>query len=209
MKQEAKRRTTEPRRRGKEHVATECQRNPKTPARGHTGLTPDPCPDPPEREVPTRAVARGGTARRGDIRATKYPESPSGEKSVAVATEERKAGRREASPNVRPRRAQSVTRVRRQIPSGFPAKPSPNRGRHLPEDPIRGRGERSRENTREMIVPERPRDEDRVINDARPDLGVRKLLAPHGDEIASPITGVRYGGAPGGGPIGGHPNPTP
>ena len=117
-----------------------------------------------------------------------------------------KEGRR---PPTRGPGAQSVTRIRRHGPSGFAAKPSPNRGGHLPKDPIRDRGERSREDTREMIVPERPRDENRVINDARPDLGVRKLLAPHGDKIAAPVTGVRYGGTPRGGPIGGHPNPTP
>ena len=102
-----------------------------------------------------------------------------------------------------------MTRIVRHVPSGFAAKASPNGGGHLPKDPMGGLGERSRENAREMIVPERPRDEDRVINDARPDLGVRKLLAPHGDKIAAPVTGVRYGGTPRGGPVGRHPNPTP
>ena len=102
-----------------------------------------------------------------------------------------------------------MARVWRHVPNGLAAKAGPNRGGHLPKDPIRGRGEWSREKAREMIVPERPRDENQVINDARPDLGVRKLLAPHGDKIAAPVTGVRYGGTPRGCSVGRYPNPTP
>ena len=102
-----------------------------------------------------------------------------------------------------------MARVRRHVPDGFAAKPGLNRVGHLPKDPMRGPGERSRENAREMVVPKGPRYKDRVVDDTRPDLNIRELMAPHGDEVATPVTSVRDRGALWGGPVGRNPDPAP